>query len=172
MESADWGVETEPLHFRGIPDGRFSPTDSDDPMEMPAVKAARQQGFEPAPEAPLWTFLPAVWPEAARSWTPDTRVRHMQVACEGGPIQRLPWSSAGYFEMEADANWLLAECGLPPRPPGRLWLLKPPQKFDSLDATLRWLTVSAKDAGLDIMANRPFVLNVQRDLEALFATGT
>ncbi|WP_370865769.1 DUF5956 family protein [Nocardioides agariphilus] len=172
MESADWGGDTEPLHLGGIPDGRFSPTDSDDPLEVPAVRAAREQGFEPAPEAPLWTFLPAVWPVVARAWIPDTRIRHMEVACDGEPLRTLPWSSADYFELEADANRLLAECGLTSRPPGRLWLLKPPQEFVSLDATLSWLVRSAKEAGLDIVANQPFVLRVQRDLDVLFASGT
>lgn len=172
MESADWGVETEPLHLRGIPDGRFSPPDSDDPWEMPAVRAAREQGFEPAPEAPLWTFLPAVWPGVARAWIPDTRIRHKQVACDGEPLRTLPWSTADYFEMEADANGLLVQWGVPPRPPGRLWLLKSPERFASLEATFGWLSTSAKDAGLDIMANRAFVQQVVRDLRTLFTPRT
>jgi hypothetical protein len=172
MTSADWGVETEPLHLRGIPDGKFAPTESDDPMEMPAVKAAQQQGFEPAPEAPLWTFLPAVWPYPARAWVPDTRVRHMEVFCTGEPARTVPWSTADYFEIETDANRLLSECGLPLRPPGRVWLFKPPQAITSLDATLSWLVKSAKGAGLDIMANRAFVEQVLSDLEGLFRSGT
>ena len=96
----------------------------------------------------------------------------MQVACHGEPARTLPWSTADYFEMESDANWLLAECGLPARPPGRLWLLKPPPGFSSLDATLSCLVESAKETGLDIMANRPLVLQVHRDLDVQFASGT
>jgi len=166
MTSVDWGVETESLP--GIADGRYTPADADDPMEMAAVRAALEQGFEPAPEAPLWTFLPAVWPHASRAWVPDTRVRHMQILCTGKPARTVPWSTADYFEMETDANRLLSECGLPSRPPGRLWLLKPPPEVPSLDAALSRLVTSAKNAGLDIMANRAFVQQVLSDLKGLF----
>lgn len=172
MESLDWGADSEPLRVRGVPDGRFSPTEADDPLAMPAVRAARAQGFEPAPEAPLWTFLPAVWPSSARAWIPDARVRHMQVSGEGEPARTVPWASADYFEMEADANRLLAECGLPPRPPGRLWLLKSPQGLGCLDATLSRLVKSAKSAGLDIVADRTFVHQVRGDLDGLFGSGS
>jgi hypothetical protein len=96
----------------------------------------------------------------------------MQVSCNGEPARTLPWSTADYFEMESDANWLLAECGVAARPPGRLWLLRPPHGFSSLDATLSWLSASAKEAGLVIMANRPFVLQVEGDLGVLFTSGT
>ena len=139
-------------------------------MEMPAVRAARNRGLEPAPEAPLWTFLPAVWPQASRAWVPDTRVRHMEVVCNGEPARTVPWSTVDYFEMETDANWSLAECGLPARPAGRLWLLKPPPQIASLDDTLGRLIVSAKEAGLDIMATRAFVQQVHRDLDGLFTS--
>ena len=74
--------------------------------------------------------------------------------------------------MESDANGLLAECGLPARPAGRLWLLQPPQGFVSLDATLSRLVKSAKDAGLDILANPALVQHVQRDLDGLFPSGS
>ena len=171
MESADWGLETESLQLRGRVDRRYPPTESDDPLEVPAVRAARERGFEPAPEAPLWTFLPAVWPREARAWVPDTRVRHLQVACNGEPSRTLLWSTADYFEIESDANWLLAECGLPARPPGRLWLLMPPPGFASLEATLSSLLKTAKDAGLDVIADRAFVQQVVRDLEFLFRPG-
>ncbi len=137
-------------------------------MDLPAVRAAHEQGFEPAPEAPLWTFLPAVWPRAARAWIPDTRARSMRVFCNREPARTVPWSAADYFEMESDANELLAECGLPARPAGRVWLLKPPPGFATLDDALRRLRRSAKDAGLPVMADRAFVEQVSRDLDGLF----
>jgi len=168
MATVDWGVETDPFHFRGVLDDRFAPTEADDPLELPAVRAARGHGFEPAPEAPLWTFLPAVWPQAARGWTPDTRVRQMMVFCNAEPARAVRWSAADYFEMEADANAFLAECGLPPRPAGRVWLLKPPPGFASVDDALRRLQRSAKEAGLHVMADRAFVRQVSRDLDGLF----
>jgi hypothetical protein len=94
----------------------------------------------------------------------------VQSTCNGEPTRTLPWSTADYVEMESDANWFIAECGLPPRPPGRLWLLRPPRGFISLDSTLTWLVESAKEAGLDIMANRPFALQGRLFLASFIAT--
>ncbi|MFZ2015826.1 MAG: DUF5956 family protein [Nocardioides sp.] len=172
MATVDWGVEAAPLRLPGLPHGWLAPIEADDPWQLPAVQAAHEQGFEPAPEAPLWTFLPAAWPDSARAWIPDTRVRHLQMSCNEEPWRTAPWSTADYFELEADANRLLADCGLPPRPPGRLWLLKPPEGFVSLDATLGRLLKSAEDSGLLVTADRAFVQQVLRDLDGLFASGS
>ena len=171
MKAVDWGVDIHPARFPGAGDGRFAPTDSDDPVDMPAVRVAREHGYEPAPEAPLWTFLPAVWPEAARAWIPDDRVRHARVACIGEPERVVPWSTADYFEMEAEANWMLAECGLPARPPGRLWLLKPPPGQESLERFVGLLLASSKRAGLPVMATAQFVEHIRQDLSAWFDSG-
>ena len=171
MESADWDVEGDPAHFPRSGDGRSAPTESDDPLDLPAVRAASDHGYETAPEAPMWTFLPAVWPKAARAWIPDTRVRHMRVSCNGEPTRVVPWSTADYFEIESDANGILAECGLPSRPGGRLWLLKPPPGQPSLQHTLKALLASAKRTGLQVRATSELVEHVQRELSAVFADG-
>lgn len=169
MESVDWGVDNAPAHFPGVSE-RCTPTDSDDPSALPGVRAARGYGYEPAPEAPMWTFLPAVWPPSARAWIPDTRIRHTSISCTGEPPRVVPWSTADYFEMEADANELLTECGLPPRPGGRLWLLKPPPALPSLESTLTLLVRSANEHGMEAMATPAFVKRVQRDLPEIFET--
>lgn len=172
MEPVDWGIDIAPGHFPGVPDQRSTPTDSDDPFTLPAVRAAHGEGYEPAPEAPMWTFLPAVWPTSARMWIPDTRVRHMRVSCNGEPPRVVPWSTADYFEVEADANELLAQCGLPPRPGGRLWLLKSPSDASSLENLLSLLVQSANEIGLDTLASAPFVEHVQWVLPKLFEAAT
>ena len=100
----------------------------------------------------MWTFLPAVWPASARAWILDTRIRHARISCDGKPAQVVPWCTADYFQVEADANELLVECGLPPRPAGRLWLLKSPPDQRSLHGTLELLVKSATAAGLDPMS--------------------
>jgi hypothetical protein len=169
MELADWGVDSDPAHFPRSGDGRFAPTESDDPVDLPLFRAAGDCGYEAAPEAPMWTFLPAVWPETARTWTPDTRVRQMRVSCNGEPLRVVPWSTVDYFEMESDANGTLAECGLPSRPPGRLWLLKPPPGQPSLEHTLGTLLASAEGAGVQVRSTREFVELAQRELSAMFA---
>jgi hypothetical protein len=169
MDSVDWGVDTDPAHFPGTGD-RLAPIDSDDPQDIPAVHLAAERGYEPAPEAPMWIFLPAVWPRNARTWVPDTRVRHKQVACNGEPTRGVPWSTTDYFEMEADANSILAACGLPSRPAGRFWLLKPPSAHPSLELVLNHLLASAERTDLQMMATAQFVEHVRKDLGVLYAT--
>jgi hypothetical protein len=168
MEPVDWGIDSSPARFPGVSGDGFAPVDSDDPWDMPVVLAASRQGYEPAPEAPMWTFLPAVWPASARAWILDTRIRHARISCDGKPAQVVPWCTADYFEVEADANELLAECGLPPRPAGRLWLLKSPPDQRSLHGTLELLVKSATGAGLDPMASLAFVEHVRLTLPELF----
>ena len=167
MGSVDWGADSDPASYQ-----RFPPTETEDPSDLPAVRAASDHGYEVAPEAPMWTFLPAVWPPSTRTWIPDTRVRHMQVSCADGAIRVLPWSTTDYFEMESDANRTLAECGLPSRPAGRLWLLKPPPGQPSLLHTLSALVASARRAGLQVRWSCEFVKHVQRELPAMFADGS
>ena len=116
----------------------------------------------------MWTFLPAVWPTSARAWILDTRIRHARISCDGKPTQVVPWCTADYFEVEADANELLALCGLPPRPAGRLWLLTSPPDQHSFHGTLELLVKSATAAGVDPMASIAFVEHVQQTLHELF----
>ena len=106
MEPVDWGIGSSPARFPGVSGDCSAPVDSDDPWVMPVVRAASRQGYEPAPEAPRWTFLPAVWPTSARAWILDTRIRHARISCDGQPAQVVPWCTADYFEVEADANEL------------------------------------------------------------------
>ncbi|HVQ17662.1 MAG TPA: DUF5956 family protein, partial [Actinomycetes bacterium] len=168
MEPVDWGADTAPANFPGSDVGRFAPTESDDPWELPAVRVAREHGYEVAPEAPMWTFLPAVWPKDARTWIPDTRVRYMRVSCNGEPTRVLPWSTADYFEIEAEANGTLADCGIPTRPAGRLWLLRPPPGQPSVEHVLSLLVASAEGRGLQVLATREFVEHVRQELSVMF----
>jgi hypothetical protein len=124
-------------------------------------------GYEPAPEAPLWCFLPAIWPDDARAWVRDIRIRHQTVSCDGEPARRFPWSAADHAEVETDINDLLGECGLPPRPAGRVWLLRPPGDL-TLDDVLGRLLTAAQAAGDDVMASPAFVEHVDAELTRLF----
>jgi hypothetical protein len=68
-------------------------------------------------------------------------------------------------------NDLLAQCGLPPRPAGRLWLLRPPAGFATLDDALRELLRSAEVFGAPIMACPQFVAAADDALKLLFNHG-
>lgn len=148
MTGYDWGVESAEAYF-GLARS-FKGIDSDDPRDLPAVAEAITLGYEPATEAPMYCYLPAIWPVHARAWVRDNRVRHATSMNPDGTPFRLPWSTADYFEIEADYNGFLATCGVPPRPAGRVWLLKPPPGFADLDSALLHLGAAATAAGLEL----------------------
>lgn len=137
MVEADWGVDDEWSSFdpRG-PEWEW--VHSDSPEDVREVQAARARGYLPADEAPMWCFLPAIWPSGARAWVRDTRVRHLTRQRTGESPERLPWNTADYADIERETNAFLTELGLPPRPAGRIWLLRAPEGFgtpeDVMDA--------------------------------------
>lgn len=45
--------------------------------------------------------------------------------------------------MERDTNEMLTDAGVPPRPFGRLWLLRPPPPFADLDGVVQAITRGA-----------------------------
>ncbi|WP_380163915.1 DUF5956 family protein [Jannaschia sp. R86511] len=114
------------------------------PELLPAVMAASERGWFLAPEAPMWCFLPAVWPSAQRAWVPDRSLRVVRVRREGAAETVIPFSAWDFEEQEEFINQVLVSAGVPPRPFGRLWLLRPPQRFRDLSAV-----VDALDAGVD-----------------------
>lgn len=67
MVEADWGVHDEPGSFIARAPG-WDSVDSDGPEDVPEVAAARAHGYVPAPEAPVWCFVPAIWPSGERAW--------------------------------------------------------------------------------------------------------
>ena len=168
MTAADWGLDLPDLVVPGTYP-QDDPVDSDDPADLPVVAAARSLGWEPAHEAPLYCFLPAVWDQGARAWVHDLRVRHEWGCRPGDDPRRRPWSTWTYAEIEADVNALLAECGLPPRPFGRVWLLRPPPGFASMDEVLDHLSDHAVAAGEEIMVTPGFVRVVAAEVRRLFA---
>ena len=145
----DWGVD-EPSR-----DGPW-PTAATGPSGLPAVVAAGQEGFSLAPEAALWCFLPAVWPPSERAWVEDRAARYVTVHTRRSASQ-VPWSRWDFAAAEQDVRQLLAASGVPPRPPGRLWMLRPPPVFDTLDETLEAIVERAEAAGVPVMCSQPFV---------------
>ena len=168
MTAADWGLDLLDLVVPGA-HLQDDPVDSDDPADLPVVAAARSLGWEPAHEAPLWCFLPAVWDHGARAWVHDLRVRHEVGGILGQELRRRPWSTWVYADIEADTNALLRECGLPPRPFGRVWLLRPPPGFASLAEVLDHLSDHAVASGQEITVTPGFVRVVADEVRRLFS---
>jgi hypothetical protein len=167
MVEADWGLHTEPGWFdpEAWPAG---PVHSDEPDDVPEVKAARVHGFFTAHEAPLWCFVPAIWPSEARAWVRDLRVRQMTRQCDDGPLERLPWTTADYAEQENDINGLLAELGLPPRPAGRIWLLRAPVPYTTPREVLDDIAGRWQRSGELLTATPELVRFAQHRLHEIF----
>ncbi len=72
----------------------------------------------------------------ARVWVRDCRVRQLTRSHSTGPSERLPWTAAEYGEYEVDTNALHAELGLSARPAGRIWLLRVPEPYGTLNELL------------------------------------
>ena len=41
------------------------------PEELLEIQRLLSEGWELAPDAPVWVFLPAIWPRNERTWVPD-----------------------------------------------------------------------------------------------------
>lgn len=95
------------------------------PEDLPEVRRLVDEGWELAPDAPVWAFLPAVWPRSQRTWVPDRGTR-TAVTFEGTTCRRMDWTGEDYAERDADYASLCRDAGVADRPAGRLWLLRPP----------------------------------------------
>lgn len=138
--------------------------------ELPEVVAAENEGCWLAPESPMWVFLPTVWPEWERRWLPDRSTHYLTEWCTGQEPRTLAWSPDVAAEIEHDLNEILVQCGLPPRPPGRLWLLRLPPGFPTLEAVLTELIARADAEGAPLMACPTFVGLSAASLTKLFRT--
>lgn len=97
------------------------------PAELPEVRALLDAGWQLAPDAPVWAFLPAVWPPEHRTWVFDrsTRTCIETIETASGRTSRVvPWTKADYAEVDTDLGALCTDAGVPARPRGRLWLLR------------------------------------------------
>jgi hypothetical protein len=167
MVEADWGVDEQATVF-DFAASDWEPVDSDRADDVPEVVAARARGYFPAHEAPLWCFIPAIWPSEARAWVSDYRVRHLRRFCEGGPSERLPWTTADYARHEQGANADLAALGLPQRPPGRIWLLRAPEPYATPQDVLDVIWSGWLASGGRAMATAELVEYADRRLREIF----
>jgi hypothetical protein len=170
MSGYTWeGTSSEARFFATVREQNAGevPVMTDDARTLSLAVAAREDGFEVAPDAPLWLFLPAVWPVESRAWIRDNRVRHLRTMTKGR-WGDLPWGAADYFEVEASEQEVIHSYGLSPRPTGRVWLLRPPPAVSNLDRTLRLLSDAARSAGVATDVTPEFFDHSVRTLDALF----
>ncbi|GAB3231901.1 DUF5956 family protein [Micromonospora halotolerans] len=147
----DWGIDQPPDPAAD----RADDVDGLTSEQLPEVRELTAQGWHLASDAPMLVFLPAVWPRKLRTWVPDRATRYEWWYEQEPKTRRVireqtvhsSWESRN--EVENDNDALLAETGVTGRPRGRLWLLKPPPGFDSVDDFLAELGRRADAAGID-----------------------
>ena len=117
----------------------------------PQSSRAPGEGWVEAPDAPVWAFLPAVWPAEHRCWVPEpTRIVSTWIQDRDQEPRRLPdrpWTAEEHEEHEADTNADLERIGVPPRPANRLWYLRLPKWATDLDDLLGQLGSAAEASG-------------------------
>ncbi|MFG2991014.1 DUF5956 family protein [Streptomyces sp. NPDC048257] len=125
-----------------------------EPDRLPEMRELEVLGWEPAPEDLRWVFLPYVWPPASRAWIPD-RSTHWAVdtSLDGHGhitgVECAPLAEPDLRDLDREADEALAELGLPPRPRGRLWLLRPVGPFTTVGAFLEHLDALAESRAVE-----------------------
>ncbi|NXY96958.1 hypothetical protein HYE82_21745 [Streptomyces sp. BR123] len=153
---------------------RRSGRSEQEPDRLPEVRELEALGWEPAPEEAAWVFLPYVWPPHARTWIPD-RSTHWAVdtVLDGHghvtDVHAVPLADPDLHVLDRETDEAVAALGLPPRPPGRLWLLRPVGPFATVGAVLEHLGTAAGGRGVEVAASAAFMELVRAELAALAA---
>ncbi|MFJ3173060.1 DUF5956 family protein [Streptomyces roseus] len=151
---------------------RRSGRSEQEPDRLPEVRELEVLGWEPAPGETLWAFLPYVWPPAARTWIPD-RSTHwaVETRLDGHGhitgVEAAPLADPDLHDLDREAEEVLARLGIPPRPPGRLWLLRPPGSFPTVGAVLDHLRALARERGVEVSPSPDFLSLTRAELAAL-----
>ncbi|MEV6250699.1 DUF5956 family protein [Streptomyces sp. NPDC051742] len=143
-----------------------------EPDRLPEVRELEELGWIFAPAAPMWVFLPYVWPRNARTWVPDRSTRweiDTTFAAAGQllDVECRPVSAAEREARERDAAADLTVAGIPPRPSGRLWLLRPVGDFNELAAVLDHLCAAAEEREVPVELSADFARLCERELQIL-----
>ena len=163
-----WSEPADP-----IADGDSMGVLTNDLDDLPEMAPARARGFEgEIPEAPGWTWIWILWPRSHRAWLPDRRVRFgwSYDAVDGEPSagKQQMWPTWEYAEVEMAANSSLSDLGLPHRPAGRLWLLRPPSRFAALDAAFTEIMRLADEREIRVVPWPGLLEPVQQIVAELF----
>lgn len=117
------------------------------PSDLPEVQALSEYGFRPLAEAPTFRGLPAIWPVEHRCWVPDRLPRVFFRYCAGSRGEVAPWGQQDRVEHYDDYDRDAAECGVPPPPRYRLWLVRTPWPSIGVSAVLDLLRQVAGPQG-------------------------
>ncbi|MFJ9644145.1 DUF5956 family protein [Streptomyces sp. NPDC101206] len=153
---------------------RRSGRSEQEPDRLPEVRELEVLGWEPAPEEAAWVFLPYVWPPQARTWIPD-RSTHWAVdtLLDGHGhitgVHAAPLPDPDLHDLDRETDEAVAALGLPPRPPGRLWLLRPVGPHTTVGGVLEHLRAVAAGSGVEVAASGVFMELVRAELAALAA---
>lgn len=125
MSEVDW--REVPPHPTSSPDSEgVSPLET---HQLPEVVNLVADGWSVAPDAPVWSFLPALWPDELRTWVRDRSTRYGVSYRSSGQDEfeqaRSPLTRADLEDLERTATELADAAGFPSRPTGRVWLLRP-----------------------------------------------
>ena len=131
--------------------------------ELPEVRHLVAAGWELAPDAPVWVFLPAVWPPAHRCWVADRSTATM-VETTDHRSTVLPWTDAVRDEHDADLGDLCQAAGVSGWAAGRIWLLRGPAGRPVADVVAAVLA-DAEAAGTPVAAT-PELVAVVREVVA------
>ncbi|MFF5801928.1 DUF5956 family protein [Streptomyces sp. NPDC012746] len=151
---------------------RRSGRSEQEPDRLPEVRELEVLGWEPAPEELAWVFLPYVWPPADRTWIPD-RSTHwaVETRLDGHGhitgVEAAPLAEPDLHDLDRESEELLAGLGLPHRPPGRLWLLRPVGSFPTVEAVLDHLRARAEERGVELRASPELLALTYTELAAL-----
>ena len=113
--------------------------------ELPEVQALAADGWRPLDDAPLYSLLPAAWPDEHRIWIPD---RLPRIAIRGATTGSYHAGVVPVPDEHADDVYehiddAAVAAGLPKPPRDRIWLLRSPWSQIPLVAIyeLLWTTV-------------------------------
>ncbi|MGH9010019.1 MAG: hypothetical protein ACRDYF_09265, partial [Acidimicrobiia bacterium] len=119
------------------------------PEGLPEVAALLSAGWRVADRSPMWSFLPAVWPQGRRCWVHDRlpRFSWSTPRRRGHPTVITPWTGDVADDLHGFATELLESVGLPPPPRGRIWLLRSPWPSIGVTTAMSLLAVRAPELG-------------------------
>jgi hypothetical protein len=115
--------------------------------ELPEVQELMRAGWRVANPSPMWSFLPAVWPEPHRCWVPDRLPRFSRSRTRDHVLVITPWEPGQAAGFHDEVSHMLARVGFPPPPPGRIWMLRSPWPALGVEPILGLILLRAGEAG-------------------------
>ncbi|MFC6514876.1 DUF5956 family protein [Streptomyces goshikiensis] len=107
-------------------------------------------------------------PDRSTHWAVDTRLDgHGHVT----GVEATPLAEAELHDLDRETEELLDALGLPHRPPGRLWLLRPIGPYPAVGAVLDHLRSVARERGIEFRASPELLSLTRAELATLTGSG-